>query len=181
MTTVVLVAHTSHMTQPLDVGIFWRVKNLIRAGGKYRINLHDLDREMTEQTEAENRGQAIPPERGRLLADYVLNILRSFEQATTADNVVSAFAQVGVHSRLVDRTNLDNRVTYTDPTTARLVVADFGVILLPAEFRDEPDPTWQLKNRISTRLICRGRLASCSSSWRPSARRSLRRRSSRLF
>ena len=27
VTTVVLIAHTSHLTQPLDVGIFWRVKN----------------------------------------------------------------------------------------------------------------------------------------------------------
>ena len=33
VTMVVLVAHTSHMTQPLDVGIFWRVKNLIRGRG----------------------------------------------------------------------------------------------------------------------------------------------------
>ena len=145
VTIVVLVAHSSHMTQPLDVGIFWRVKNLIRAGGKYRINLDLLDRELADQTEAENRGQAIPPERGRLLADYVLNILRSFEQATVPDNVVSAFAQVGVHSMLVDRTNINQKVTYTDPATARLVVADFGVIPLLGERRAAQAPTWQLK------------------------------------
>ena len=57
-----LVPHTSHMTRPLDVGIFWRVKNLIRAGGKYLINLHDLDREMTQLEEAENAGREVPPE-----------------------------------------------------------------------------------------------------------------------
>ena len=75
----------------------------------------------------------------------MLNILRSFEQATVPDNVVSAFAQVGVHSMLVDRANFDRRVTYTDPTTARLVVEDYGAIALPAEFQVEPAPTWQLR------------------------------------
>ena len=46
---------------------------------------------------------------------------------------------------LVDRTNIDRRVTNTDPTTARLVVADYGAIPLPSEFRVEPAPTWQLR------------------------------------
>ena len=145
VTVLVLVPHTSHMTQPLDVGIFGMVKNIMRADGKYLINLHDLDHEIAEQTEAENAGRRVPPERGRLLADYVLTILRSFEKATTSDNVVSAFEQVGIHSKLVDRTNIDRRVTYTDPATARVVVADFGIITLPAEFQAEPAPTWQLK------------------------------------
>ena len=131
VTVVVLVAHTSHMTQALDVGIFWKVKNLIRHDGKYVINLQELDREMTYQTEEENAGRPVPPERGRLFSEYVLSILRSFEQATTSDNVVSAFAQVGIHSKLVDRANIDKRVTYIDPSTARVVVQEFGVIPLP--------------------------------------------------
>ena len=58
---------------------------------------------------------------------------------------MSAFAQVGVHSRLVDRTNIDDRVTYTDPTTARLVVADFGEIPLATEHQAAQAETWQLK------------------------------------
>ena len=72
MTMVVLVPHSSHMTQPLDVGIFARVKNLIRASGKYRLNLPQLDREIADQNEEEIHGHEVPPERGRLLSDYVL-------------------------------------------------------------------------------------------------------------
>ena len=45
VTVVVLVAHTSHMTQPLDVGIFGMVKNLIRQEGKYVINLRARPRD----------------------------------------------------------------------------------------------------------------------------------------
>ena len=145
VTVVVLVAQTSHMTQPLDVGIFGRVKNLMRQEGKYIINLHLLDREMTYQTQEENAGRPVPPERGRLLADYVVSILRSYEQATTSDNVVSAFAQVGIHSKVLDRVHTDDRVTYSDPATARVVVDEFGQIALPPELQVEPSPTWQLK------------------------------------
>ena len=43
VTVVLMVAQSSHLTQPLDVGIFWRVKNLIRADGKYAIKLDELD------------------------------------------------------------------------------------------------------------------------------------------
>ena len=145
VTMVVLVAHTSHMTQPLDVGIFWRVKNLMREANKYIINLHQLDRELAHQEQEENARRPVPPERGRLLADYIVNILRSYEQATTGPNIVSAFAQVGIHSKMVDQANTDNRVVYVDPSTARVVVDNFGVIPLPDELRVQPSPTWQLK------------------------------------
>ena len=144
VTMVVLVPHSSHMTQPLDVGIFARVKNLIRASGKYRLNLPQLDHELAEQTAEETAGREVPPERGRLLADYVVSILRSFEQAAVPDNVVSAFAQVGIHSKLVD-TDPDNRVTYIDPATARVVVDNYGVIALPDELQTDPSPAVQLK------------------------------------
>ena len=79
------------------------------------------------------------------MSDYVLSILRSFVQAAVPDNVVSAFAQVGIHTKLVDRLNPDNQVAYIDPATARVVVDNYGVIALPAELRVEPSPTWQLK------------------------------------
>ena len=131
VTVLLLVAHSSHMTQPLDVGIFWRVKNLIRADTKYLINLRILDQAVAEQTEAETRGEEIPSERGRLLAEFVLKILRSFEQATVPDNVVSAFAQVGIHFDFVDPNNTDRRVCYVDPATARVIVAKFVVITIP--------------------------------------------------
>ena len=133
------------MTQPLDVGIFWDVKNRIRSRGKYLINLHVLDQAMAVQTEAETHGHEVPPERGRLLAEHLLRVLRSYEQATTSDNVVSAFAQVGIHWTMVDQANHDRRVTYVDPSTARLVVGEFGVIPLPPELRVDPTPPWQLK------------------------------------
>ena len=100
---------------------------------------------MTYQTDEENAGRTVPPERGRLFSEYVLTILRSFEQATTSDNVVSAFQQVGIHWKLLDQANTDSRVTYVDPATARVVVDEFGVIPLPDEFRVQPSPTWQLK------------------------------------
>ena len=145
VTMVVLVPHSSHLTQPLDVGIFWDVKRLMRSSGKYLINLHVLDQAMAVQTEAETHGHEVPPERGRLLAEHVLRILRSYEQATTSDNVVSAFRQVGVHWRVVEEANHDRRVTYIDPSTARLVVGEYGVIPLPDDRRQDRSPAWQLK------------------------------------
>ena len=127
------------------MGIFWRVKNLIRGDTKYVIKLHELDRAMMEQTEAETERRAVPAEKGRMLAEYVLRILRSFEQATVHDNVVSAFEQVGIRSNLVDRRNINAKVAYTDPATARVVVAKFGVIPLPAEHQVDAGPNLQLK------------------------------------
>ena len=117
----------------------------MREANKYIINLHQLDRELVHQEQEENARRPVPPERGRLLADYIVNILRSYEQETTGPNIVSAFAQVGIHSKMVDQANTDNRVVYVDPSTARVVVDNFGVIPLPEELRVEPSPTWQLK------------------------------------
>ena len=142
-----LVPHSSHMCQALDVGIFGGVKNLIRGDNKCVIKLNELDRAMAEQTEAETHNEEVPPERGRLLAEYVLRILRSFEQATVHDRVVSAFAQVGIRSKLLERRNPYSRVTYTDPSTARVVVSKFGVIPLPEEHQVDASPAWQLKIR----------------------------------
>ena len=36
-----LVAHTSHLTQPLDLGIFARCKALMKSDQTYVINLHN--------------------------------------------------------------------------------------------------------------------------------------------
>ena len=82
----------------------------MREDNKYLINLHELDRELTHKTQEENARRPVPPERGRLLAEYILNILRSYEQATTSCNVVSAFAQVGIHTKILDWVHTDNRV-----------------------------------------------------------------------
>ena len=68
----------------------------------------------------------------------MINILRSYEQATTSINVVKAFNQVGIHFDFVDPNNSDRRACYVDPSTARVVVDHFGVIPLPEELRVEP-------------------------------------------
>ena len=124
VTMLFLVPHSSHMTQPLDVGIFANVKRLIRSDTKYVIALHDLDRAIAQQIEAENHGQEERVEKGQLLAEYMLKILRSFEQATTPDLIISAFRQVGIHSKMEVRGNLNRWVSFTDPTTARVVVSN---------------------------------------------------------
>ena len=61
--------------------------------------------------------------------------------------MVSAFAQVGIRSKLLERRNPYSRVTYTDPSTARVVVSKFGVIPLPDEHHVDASPAWQLKIR----------------------------------
>ena len=66
-------------------------------------------------------------------------------QAAVPDNVVSAFAQVGIHTKLVDRLNPDNQVAYIDPATARVVVDNYGVIALPDDLQTDPSPAVQLK------------------------------------
>ena len=133
---VFLVPHSSHLTQPLDVGIFWRTKNLIRTDTRYAINLHDLDEAIANDADAENlpdgdgqQAQAVRRRRtetGRLLADYVLRILRAFRDATFDTNVVSSFAQVGIHA---DTTEDGSGTAFVDPTTARLVVERCGPLL----------------------------------------------------
>ena len=128
VTMVFLVPHSSHMSQALDVGIFARCKNLIRNDTKYRVDLQDLDEALAQDNDAENTRVPLPAEKGLLLAEYILKILRSFDQATTPDNVVSAFAQVGIHFRMTSRGNINQRVSYVDPTTARVVVNTFGAI-----------------------------------------------------
>ena len=74
------------------------MKRHIRSDTKYVINLHDLDRAVAQQIEAENLCEEERVERGYLLAEYMLKILRSFEKATTPDLIISAFQQVGIHS-----------------------------------------------------------------------------------
>ena len=98
VTVLFLVPHSSHMTQPLDVGIFARCKNLIRSDTKYQVDLQELDEAIAQDVDAENTGVQLPTEKGLLLAEFILKVLRSFDQATTPDTVVSAFVQVAFGS-----------------------------------------------------------------------------------
>ena len=94
-----LVAHTSHITQPLDLSIFARCKALMKSDQTYVINLHQLDEVILEDIEASRRRRRVRPERGRLLGEFVLQILTAFHEATSPMNVVSAFEQAGICSR----------------------------------------------------------------------------------
>ena len=56
-----LVAHTSHLTQPLDLGIFGRCKTLMMSDQKYVINLHEVDEAIIDDIEAYNEGRPPSP------------------------------------------------------------------------------------------------------------------------
>ena len=58
------------------------------------------------------------------MAEFILNILQAYHQATTPELVVSAFEQVGNCSRASADNNLARRETFVDPTRARLVIAE---------------------------------------------------------
>ena len=94
-----LVPHTSHLTQALDIGVFARCKSLMMSNQKYVINLHELDERIVEDIEAYNRREELPPERGKLLGQFIIQILKAFHEATSPVNVVSAFEQAGICSR----------------------------------------------------------------------------------
>ena len=58
ITVVFLPAHSSHLTQPLDLGIFGRVKSILRGNATYSIDRdededdavgHDIDRDVNLQ------------------------------------------------------------------------------------------------------------------------------------
>ena len=60
-----LVSHTSHLTQPLDVGIFGWLKSTIRSHASYTINLHNIDRAVADENAAENEHREPSTEPGR--------------------------------------------------------------------------------------------------------------------
>ena len=130
VTMMFLVPHASHLAQPLDPGIFGRVKTVVRDRASYALNDEELNDALDDNTD--QVPQAVPPrprvESGKLLAEFILKLLRSFDQATTPDNVVSAFAQVGIRFRMTDGPGIDRRACYVDPRIARVVMARFGPI-----------------------------------------------------
>ena len=118
-----LVAHTSHLTQPLDLGIFGLCKNIMRSRFQYLINLQDLDDAIVEEIDDEIQGRPPSPERGKLIVDFILQILYAFHQATVPITVVAAFKQAGICSRSTGPDlYMVGREAFVDPTRARLVV-----------------------------------------------------------
>ena len=118
----VLVTHTSHLTQPLDVGVFGRCKNLIRSNSSLSINLQNIDGAVRDEAAAEREGREPSTEPGKKLAEFIVCILQAFHQATARSLVVSAFDQVGICSRPSRGNNPPARESFVDPTRARLVV-----------------------------------------------------------
>ena len=66
---------------------------------QYIINLQDLDDAIGDEIEADNHHQPPSPERGKMISDFIVQILTAFHEATPLANVVSAFEQVGICSR----------------------------------------------------------------------------------
>ena len=84
------------------------------------------------------------PERGQLIAEFVLDVLKAYKKATCdEDTVLAAFEQAGICYRLTDRNNTEARVAYIDPSMARAVKDATGL------FADRPaverPPRWQLR------------------------------------
>ena len=90
ITMLFLVPHSSHLTQPLDLGIFGRVKSLVRDEATYAINLEEFDEALDDVVEVANRERR-RAERGKILAEYIAAILDAFERATRRRLVVAAF------------------------------------------------------------------------------------------
>ena len=123
-----LVAHSSHLTQPLDLGIFAVCKNIMRTRTQYVISLRVLDNVIVREINDENLHQPPSPERGRLMANFILQILAAFHQATHRENVVSAFEQAGICSRSMGPDPyMVRREVYVDRARAREVVNQLGL------------------------------------------------------
>ena len=129
-----LVAHTSHLTQPLDVGIFGRVKYLIRSYASNTVNIRNIDRAAEDEEAAERERREPSTERGKKLAEFILTILQAFHQATTPLRAVSAFEQVGICSRFANDVDLVRRAAFVDPTRARLVMEETNLFRQTAPY-----------------------------------------------
>ena len=132
-----LVPHTSHLTQPLDVGIFGWVKYLIRSNASYTVNIRNIDSAAADEEAAEREHREPSAERGKKLAEFILTILQAYHQATTPPRVVSAFEQVGICSRFANDVDLDRRVAFVDPTRARLVMDETNLFRQTVPIEDQ--------------------------------------------
>ena len=126
------------MTQPLDLGIFGRCKALMRNSQKYIIDLHELDEVILEDIEASRQRRTVRPERGKLLGEFILQILKAFHEATSPINVVSAFEQAGICSRS-DRPDpyMVHHKAVVDRARARLVVDELDLFINAERLPDQ--------------------------------------------
>ena len=97
-----LVPHSSHLSQPLDLVTFGRVKNMIRDEATYGVSIEEANEALDDiigdivPDEAVPQRPAPRAERGKALAKYLTAIIDAYERATTRGLVVSAFRQAGI-------------------------------------------------------------------------------------
>ena len=85
--------HSSHLSRPLDLGIFGRLKSLTRDEASYVVRLDALDEAIPNE---EEEPEPVRAERGKVLADYLTTTLDAYERAATRKRIVSAFRQAGI-------------------------------------------------------------------------------------
>ena len=122
-----LVPHTSHLTQPLDLGVFGQVKSLLRGEATYAVDVGRVDDAVAEELDPERAPGRRRAERGFAMAEYVADIVDAYERATTRRRVVSAFRQAGILYKTPDPVEFERRAAYTDPSHARAVVRQTGL------------------------------------------------------
>ena len=151
-----LVAHTSHLSQALDLGVFGQAKNHLRGEATYAMNLGTFDDAVAEELDPDpdtapdpegpppDTPEVLPDadtdpdtapgrpraERGFALAEYIADIVDAYERATTRRLVVSAFAQAGILYKTPEGQSPfseELRVSYVDPSQARALVRKTGL------------------------------------------------------
>ena len=125
ITMMFLVSHSSHLAQPLDLGVYGRVKRVLRDSATYALNVEELNDALDDVLDGVVPHEAAPQrprtERGKVLAEYVLSILDAYEKATTRRLIVSAFKRAGIRYMIPDPQSPERAVAYVDPTEARAV------------------------------------------------------------
>ena len=100
----------------------------MRSRFQYLINLQDLDDAIADEINADNRHEPPSPERGKMIVDFIVQILTAFHEATPPTNVVSAFEQAGICSRSTGQDPyMVHRETYVDRACARQVIKELGL------------------------------------------------------
>ena len=76
-----MVPHTSHLTQPLDLNVFGRVKNLLRDEATYGVSVEEANEALDDiigdivPDDAPPRPRPPRAERGKALAKYLTAIV----------------------------------------------------------------------------------------------------------
>ena len=118
------MAHSSHLTQPLDLGIFRRLKSITRDKASYATRLEELDETVPDE---DDEPEPVRAERGKAFADLALALLDAYERAATPKRAVSAFEQSGILYDIPDFHHPERKLAYVDPAHARAVNQYLGL------------------------------------------------------